>query len=192
MKFLSNILLASILCFAFSLRGSDEEFTIKKVSVKQSGENSVKAKEKALAKASRLSFAKILKDHFGMNKEVADSMSDQQIAECISGYSVANEKQSDSYYIAELSYKFDRKSIESMLAFRGLFDQPSVSSTKKNEKLSSDITLVTSLEDFMQNINQLKHIKYKITAFSGKVVELSLGIMDLNSIRNLRIPYVVI
>jgi hypothetical protein len=185
-------MLISLLFFAFGLRGEDGELTIKKVSVKQSGKNSVEAKEKALAKASRLSFAKILKDHFGLPKAVSDSMSDHQIAECISGYSVAHEKQSDSYYIAELSYKFNRKSIESMLEFRGLPAPPKVNSRSRNEKLSYDVTLLVSLEDFMRDISRLKYLKYKIIAFSSKIIELSLGITDLNTIRTLGIAYVVI
>ncbi|MDR2681747.1 MAG: hypothetical protein LBB29_01720 [Holosporaceae bacterium] len=191
LKFLARALL--VLFFASTLYGADKTLTIKKVNVRQKGENSVEAKEKALFKASRLSFAKILKDHFGLDKKVADSMTSQQISECISGYSVQHEKQSDSYYIAELSYKFDRESIENLLTTQGLLQRSSdVSKGGKNGKKSNDIVLLLSLNDFMGNIHQLKHTKYKVHKFSNAVVELSMGILYLNDIKTLGITYVVI
>ncbi|GHT93266.1 hypothetical protein FACS1894122_08230 [Alphaproteobacteria bacterium] len=185
---LVNVCAASTLCVLFLVSdvfGAGKVLKPASVSVKQSGKNSVEAKNIALVRAARLSFEKMLKEYYSLEKKSASGISDKQISECISDYSMENEKQSDSYYIAKLSYRFSKEAVDDVLANRGLL------SANRYRAALREITIIVSMHDFMKNIEHFKNIKHKICRFSREIVVMKLAAKYLSSIKANGVVYAV-
>ncbi|MDR1375429.1 MAG: hypothetical protein LBJ45_01275 [Holosporaceae bacterium] len=165
------------------LAEGDLFWEIHKVKIKQSDENSFYAKQKALANALRSAFRKLVVEKLNADSQIAEKISNAQIQECIYDYSIENEKYSDSFYIAELSYRFSREKVSLLLESRGVI----LNVPKKN--YSEKIKIVLRSRDFLQNIAMLRKLDFFVELFSGEKVVFSMDKKNIYAFRKLRIRY---
>ncbi|GHT97481.1 hypothetical protein FACS1894126_1610 [Alphaproteobacteria bacterium] len=173
------------LSLVYDVYGAGKVLKPASVSVKQNGKNSVEAKNIALARAARQAFEKMLKEYYSLEKKAASSISDKKISECIADYSVENEKQSDSCYRAQLSYRFNKETVDDVLATCGLI------SADKSRAASKEVTIVISMHDFMENADHFKTIKHKICKFSKEIVVMSTAAKHLDGIKAIGVVYAI-
>lgn len=182
------LFLLSVICFSetsvFAVSGY---FFVEKIEVKRQDKNSLLAKQKALSIASRTAFSRLIAEELNLNEKIMDSISDKQISDCIYDYSIEHEKHSDSFYIAELSYRFDKMSVSKLLKTRGI-DCNIIDETQNKQ----DIKLAIDIKDYVAKANDLKKINHIVETFSGEIVIFTMQKDALTEFRKLGIRYAVI
>ena len=184
--FLPLILFVS--CFSTNLVFADSGyFVVDEIEVKQKDKNSLLAKQKALSKTPRLAFSKLISEELNLGEKVVSLMSDKQISDCIYDYSIEHEKHSDSFYIAELSYRFDKTSVSELLKKHGI--KCNIVDEKQNKQ---SVKLAISIRDYVSRFVDLKTINHSVRTFSGEIVTFTMHKDSLNEFRKLGVRYVVI
>lgn len=149
------------------------------VEVKQSGRNSLVAKEKALSIAARKAFTSLLRDHETDLVDPEDesgrvaavlplkdlTFSDREISDCVYDYSIENEKRSESVYICEVRYRFDSKQVVLLLQKHGV-------KCRSNGLENSNIKVVIYTEDFIRNSSRLYTKNCVVQKYSSEYVVL--------------------
>lgn len=145
------------------------------IEIKQSGKNSLIAKERALAIAARRAFSSLLRDHGEdfvessgepQAAELKDStFSDREISNCVYDYSIENEKHSESIYICAVRYRFDSKRIVS------LFQKHDIK-CRSDESNDSNIKVAIYSRDFIRNSAKIYTKNCVIQKYSSEYVVL--------------------
>ncbi|MDR2268318.1 MAG: hypothetical protein LBD81_02610 [Holosporaceae bacterium] len=154
----------------FLYADSGDIITAKPVSVKQNGENSFEAKQKATDRAARLAFFQVLKENYNLSRETIGKLSSEQIKQCISGCSIEQEKQSESFYIARLAYRFTREMVESLLESKGLGQRlrQTEAATVYPVSAQNSCYLELPTSTFIAYRESLEKIGYSVLEFSSK------------------------
>jgi hypothetical protein len=155
-----------------------------KVEIKQMDQNSLSAKQKALAEASRSAFQKLVTTKLGKDPKIFEKISDDQIQECIHDYSIENEKYSDSFYIAELAYRFSTKKVSDLMESFGLDLGYTPESTP-----SKTVKIAVYADDFLQHAGKLGELGKTVQFFSHKKVIFTIDEKNINAFRQLCIQY---
>jgi hypothetical protein len=173
-------LLFSWSCCAFlSADNGDDIITAKPVSVKQNGKNSFEAKQKAIDRAARLAFFNVLKENYDLSREAIGKLSGEQISQCISGCSMEQEKQSESYYIARLAYRFSREMVEHLLESKGLGQRlHQTATTAYPISAQNGCCLELPMSTFIAHREALGKADYSVLEFSSNRVTLRMKSMD--------------
>ncbi|MDR1236590.1 MAG: hypothetical protein LBJ96_06330 [Holosporaceae bacterium] len=178
MKFFPFLLFA----LSFCVEASSKYFEIRDIEVKQSGKNSLIAKQKALSQAMLSAFRKVVKNNCGKEISVADSISAQAIKNCIYDYSIDQEKSSDSVYIGKFSYRFLKKKVAALLLKHGI-------KIDFEDEERNVVKLAVYLEDFLQHTKELYNLKIDVENFSDERVVFCINKNSLKDFRRLRIKY---
>jgi hypothetical protein len=178
------VLLFCIFTSDFSF-AEDGFFCVDNIEVKQNGENSLVAKQKALSIASRKAFFKLLGGEFGISDAKSLEISESQINECLYDYSIEQEKHSERVYIAELSYRFNKKQTVQLLKKYGI-DCSNVVTETENTK---NVKIIVRMNDFVTNYGELKKLDYSIEQFSGEKVIFVINKDDVNNFKKIGIKY---
>jgi hypothetical protein len=163
--------------------GSSFFFEIHEIRVKQSDKNSFSAKQNALLKAAKLAFLKLAKKKLNLDAQIVEKVPNNKIQECIYDYSIENEKYSDSFYIAELSYRFSREKISLLLKDYGVILEVPENSTPE------EITIVLRTSDFLQSEIKLRELEPLVKSFSSDRVIFNMDRKNMDAFRALRIRY---
>jgi hypothetical protein len=156
----------------------------RKTEIKQMDKNSLAAKQKALSTASREVFRKLVTEKLGRDPGIFPKISDDQIQECIHDYSIENEKYSDSYYIAELSYRFSMEKISDLMKTFGL----DLGYSRKSES-SEVVKIAVYADDFLRQTAGLEELGATVKSFSSEMATFTINGKDLDGFRQLRIRY---
>ncbi len=156
---------------------------VENVEVKQEGQNSFVAKQKALSKSARSAFSQLFKENDDLKSfsSYAGRFSNRQIQDCVYDYSIENEKSSDSFYIAEFSYRFSKDKIAERLKRLGANIQ--------TEGDNSGFTKVAIYKrDYLNKFKRFSRLHPNVLSFTeDKVV---LEIRKINDFKKLKIVYV--
>jgi hypothetical protein len=152
------------------------------IEIKQKGNNSLAAKQVALSRAVRLAFRKMIEDH--LKGAFPESISNQQIQNCVYDYSIDQEKFSDLIYIGRISYRFFKNKVASLLEPYGIHVD-----IQEDERKEADIRLAIYLEDFLRCAKELREIKAAVEKFSDQKVVFSIKKKYVDDFRKLRIRY---
>jgi hypothetical protein len=157
------------------------------ISVRQQGKNSLEAKEKAVARAVRAAFYQMLRENYHLSQNDVGKLSLEQINRCISDYSVEQEKQSESYYMARLAYKFDRIAVKNLLLAKNLWQDldESGSAEVSATGLRSCHYLSLPTSTFLARHSFFEKIEYNVLEFSGKTVVLK--VQSPEALKNLHL-----
>ncbi|MDR0632020.1 MAG: hypothetical protein LBF54_02165 [Holosporaceae bacterium] len=178
MKRLSFLLFLLRLCvFADS-----QYFEVRDIEIKQKGKNSLAAKQVALDRAARLALKKMIEDE--LKGSFPESISNQQIQNCVYDYSIDQEKFSDSIYIGRISYRFLKNKISSLLKPHGINV-----SIQDDEGKANDVRLSVYLVDFLRRARELRKIKAAVEKFSDQKVVFRIKKKYIDDFRKLRIKY---
>ncbi len=152
------------------------------VEIKQEGQNSFIAKQQALSKSARSAFLQLFKENDELKPFAicANRFSERQIQDCVYDYSIENEKSSDSFYIAEFSYRFSKSKINERLRKFG--------ANVKTEKTSAVTKIAIYKKDYLKRLKLLSKIGAKVVSFSSEKVVLE--IHDINRFKKLKFTYV--
>jgi predicted XRE-type DNA-binding protein len=160
---------------------NSDYFEISDIEVKQKGNNSLIAKQNALHQAMNLAFQKMIKMELKENFSSINSISNQQIQDCLYDYSIDQEKFSDFFYIGKFSYRFSKSKVISLLKRCGI-----------NIDLKDEIKTVNLsvyLRDFILHEKKLREMKIIVKKFSHDRIVFSLNREYINHFRKLRIKY---
>ena len=166
-------------CFSEVSANTEKLFDPVSIEIEQKGANPSAAKKKALDAALRFAFKDILETQLNCDKKTADSVKNKQIADCLYEYEIENEKFSDSLYIAKISYRFNRDSVETLLKKNGATSINS-DSEKKNFKKQAVRKILLRTKDFTDRIACVKDFQYNTENISGKRVIISTDDENLN------------
>jgi hypothetical protein len=180
---LKQFLFFLVLAVGRCLAGEGAFFEIHEIKVKQDDENSFSAKQKALSRAARSAFRKLVKEKLDADPQIVEKVSNAQIQECIYDYSIENEKHSDSFYIAELSYRFSPKKVSLLLKNYGVI--LNVPDQGKPEEM----TIVLRTKDFLQNAVKLRELIALVKSFSNEKIVFSIDKRNVEAFRALNIRY---
>ena len=171
--------------FLISAVMADSSFLeVGNVEIKQEGQNSLVAKQRALSKSARSAFLQLFEENEELKPflSYANRFSERQIQDCIYDYSIENEKSSDSFYIAEFSYRFSKDKINERLKSFG-------AKNIKSEESSSDLVRIAVYkQDYLDKFNRISKLHPKVLSFSADKVVLE--IRNLNDFKKLKIVYV--
>jgi hypothetical protein len=173
-------LLLSAICFY--VNADSKYFEISGIEVKQSGSNSFVAKQKALSKAMLLAFEKIIETNLKKKALSANSVSLQQIQNCLYDYSIDQEKFSDSVYICRISYRFLKKKVAFLLRSYGI----TIDFEDEEEKTTK---IAVYLEDFLKCAGKMRDMKVDVESFSEERVVFRINKKKLKDFYRLRIRY---
>ncbi|MDR1561288.1 MAG: hypothetical protein LBS23_02955 [Holosporaceae bacterium] len=158
-------------------------YEIKKIEIKQKDRNSLAAKQKVLLMAVRSAFKKLIAEKLNKDAEIAEKMSHQQIQDCIYDYSIENEKYSDSFYIAELTYRFSKKKVAKLLEYYGIDVDLEDADDQKRVKLA----IYTG--DFLKHATKLNNLDVSVELFSEKRAIFNIDESKIKDFRELGIKY---
>jgi hypothetical protein len=130
-------------------------------------------------------FSKLLADEFGGSGGVKGlRISESQITDCLHDYSIEREKLSENVYIAELSYRFDRKLVLHLLEKYGI---DCVIVEKENAK--KEVKIIVYIGDFLANYGEFKKIGCSIKRFSGEKIIFAIDSKRFNDFKNIGVRY---
>lgn len=187
MRYILVLLLSVFFCTTNFIFADSGYFVVENIEVKQKDRNSLLAKQRALSVASRMAFAKVISQELNLDESVMDSISDNKIANCIYDYSIENEKHSDSFYIAELSYRFDKSLVGALLKKSGI--KCDIENEKQDKQ---NIELVVRIEDYILKSNDLRRISHSVSSFSAEIVTFIIHKTSFVEFRKLGVRYAVI
>ena len=188
--------------------------TINDVEVKKEGADSLIAKEGGLSEALNIAFTKILKDNFGIVYELpevekveADTdtattatyeenktpvISAEEKNACVYDYSVVREKFSDSFYIANISYRFDRDKVIELLKKHSLIEVgAAANATRKTENVVVAKIAIRS-RDFLKNYSEIRRLNCTVTKFTNDFVIMVVKNYTSSSFENLCMKYAIL
>lgn len=177
------------LVFAFSLikvdfTSADENgiLATDSIEIKQQSKNSLLAKEQALSIAMRRAFSDLLKNRL----EISDNLptfSEKEISDCVYDCSIEHEKHSESTYICEVIYRFDKNKLSSLLNKHGI-------SYKAEKETVSSLRIAIYTDDFIKNSDRLNNLNCAVEKFSSEKVILTIKNQDIEEFKKLGIRYV--
>ncbi len=157
------------------------------IQVKQQSQNSLIAKEKALAIALKKSFMELLKDRVGVsnkdNASVSSIIPEKEINDCVYDYSIENEKHSASTYICEVSYRFDERKILQLLDKYGIAHELKI----QDETKSSFFRVSVYTTDYIKVLSNIDYCV--IEKFSPQIVILRIKNCTPEEFRKFGIRY---
>lgn len=170
--------------FLISAVMADSSFwEVGNVEIKQEGQNSFVAKQRALSKSARSAFLQLFEENDELKSfsAYANRFSERQIQDCVYDYSIENEKSSDSFYIAEFSYRFSKDKIAERLKRLG-------ANIQTDENSSSCTKIAIYKKDYLNKFKRISKLHPKVLSFTeDKVV---LEIRKINDFKKLKIVYV--
>lgn len=169
-----------LLFIVFSCFAESSSLKVCDVEIKQAGENSLIAKQKALHNSVRTAFYRVISLDFKQFLSYARNVSTRQIQNCVYDYSIKNEKFSNSFYIGEFSYRFSADKIIEVLNQFG--------ANIKNNRHARFAYVGIYREDYVNNIDMLQLIGAEVVRFSS--VRVVLKVSNITRFKNLRIDYV--
>jgi hypothetical protein len=161
----------------------DHCFEVKKIEVKQKDKNSFVAKQKALYVAARFAFRKLISKILKEDVKIAEKILQKQIQDCVYDYSIDQEKYSNSFYIAEFSYRFSKRKTANLLRDYG------VNIDLQEESSLKTIKLIVYAKDFLKHANKLKNLNVSTELFSGEKVIFSIDERNIEKFREFGIKY---
>jgi hypothetical protein len=186
---MKRFLLAILSLIAVDFSNAEEQFfCVENVEVKQSDKNALIAKQKALSKALRMAFSRLLSEELGVQENsVTSSISENQISNCICDYSIEREKHSESIYIGKITYRFSKKQVASLLKKYNL-----KCVAIDDNKSIHNIRVAVYTKDFIDNFDKMKEFDYFVEKFSGKKVVFLMRNGTVNDFRKLGIRYAIL
>lgn len=186
----SILRLVAFVVFILSLIGSgclradeDRILAADSVQVKQKSQNSLVAKEKALAIALKKAFVELVKDRIGVSDGMSVStIPGKEINDCVYDYSIENEKHSASTYICEVLYRFDERKVVQLLDKYGIAHEIKISAEEK----SSSLRISVYTDDYIKVLSNLDCVVEK---FSPQIVVLKIKNYALEEFKKLGIRY---
>lgn len=164
----------------FSCFAESSNLKVCDVGIKQAGQNSLIAKQKALHNSARKAFDRVINRDFREFSSYAEYVSTQQIQNCIYDYSIKHEKFSNSFYIADFSYRFSADKIAEALNRFG--------ANIKRVSHGKFVYVGIYRDDFVNNADALQQIEVEVVRFSS--VRVVLKVFDLDKFKQLNIDYV--
>jgi hypothetical protein len=167
----------------FRIFADSEYFEVDDIEVKQSGRNSLIAKEEALRLTRRLALEKMVKSiSKSTNPPALASISDREIQNCIYEYSIDREKFSGSFYIGKISYRFFKNKVSSLLKSRGIHTEIQVVENRIAR-------FAVYLKDFIRCANELNRLEVTVEKFSDTRIVFNINRKYVDNFRRLRIKY---
>jgi hypothetical protein len=170
-----------LFAISFDASASSKYFEVDDVEVKQSGKNSLIAKQKALSESMRSAFRKAFAEELSANPRAA-SIPLQQIRDCVYDYSIEQEKVSDSVYIGKFFYRFSKRKVASLLRSYGI-------DIKFEDEESKTVKLAVYLNDFLRCVQRLRNLGVSVKQFSDERVVFCISKDRLANFYLLRIRY---
>lgn len=164
----------------FSCLAESSNLKVCDVEIKQAGQNSLIAKQKALYKSARKAFNRVINRDFREFSSYAEYVSTQQIQNCIYDYSIKHEKFSNSFYIADFLYRFSANKIAEVLNRFG--------ANIKTSSREKSVHVGVYRDDYVNNAEALQQIGAEVVKFSS--VRVVLKVFDLDQLKQLHINYV--
>ncbi|MDR2158062.1 MAG: hypothetical protein LBO02_01955 [Holosporaceae bacterium] len=168
----------------FCALASTKYFEIGDIEVKQRGGNSLIAKQNALHRAVRSAFKKIVEIQTAGKFSSFESISHQQIQNCVYDYSIDQEKFSDSVYIGRISYRFYKSKIAALLKPYGANID-----VGESENKSEMARFAVYLKDFIRHAKSLRDLNVTVEKFSNDRVIFGIKKKRVEDFRELRIKY---
>ncbi|MCR5225295.1 MAG: hypothetical protein K6C34_04395 [Alphaproteobacteria bacterium] len=168
--------------FLISAVMADSSFwEVENVEIKQEGQNSVVAKQRALSKSASSAFLKLFtSEELKKFAGYANKFSDKQIQDCVYDYSIEEEKSSDSFYIGEFSYRFSKNRVVALLKKFG--------ANISAQKSSKVVKIAIYKKDYLDHSNLISKSGSKVLSFSSEKVILEIN--DINKFKKFNITYV--
>ncbi|MDR1334095.1 MAG: hypothetical protein LBJ71_02660 [Holosporaceae bacterium] len=170
-----------LLAVGFSVDASSKYFEVDDIEIKQSGKNSLIAKQIALSSAMLSAFKKALAEEL-RDKSIVASISLRQIRDCVYDYSIDQEKVSDSVYIGKFSYRFSKKKVASLLRSYGV-------NIKIEDEEEKKVKLAVYRNDFLRHASKLRELGARVKQFSDERVVFCINKDRLANFYRLRISY---
>ena len=160
------------------------------VEIEQKGDNPSVAKDKAIEIAARFAFKDALMMQLDCHAKI-DSITNDQISNCLYEYVIENEKYSASVYIAKITYQFNYRLVAQLLRNQGIsFSEKIVENSEKPQKKNvNKQRILMRTEDFINAISKKTDFDYRIEKIAKKRI-----ILNINSekLLNIKVPYLIL
>lgn len=156
-------------------------FFVENLDIRRQNTDPLRAKREALKDSLREAFLRVLFKNFDKFNDI--NFTDDEISSCLYDYSIKAEKYSDSFYIASISYRFNKEIIAELLQK----DKSKISYPQK--KYEKFIRVAIYITDFIENYKVIKKTNYRVEKFSNNFIVLILKDSEISLFRKLSIKY---